>query len=335
MAESTPRKHWVGFDLGGTKMLATVFDGDFNPLGSRRRKTKGHEGSKAGLERIESTIRRAMEIAEVSQDELKGIGVGCPGPLDLDKGIILEAPNLGWEDVRIKKFLEDAFSCPVMITNDVDAGVYGEYRFGSARDAHCAVGVFPGTGIGGGCVYEGRILRGRTASCMEVGHIRVVPEGPLCGCGQKGCLEAVASRLAVSAAAAQASFRGQAPNLRVSEGTDISEIRSGAIAASIKAGDKVVEQIVIEAARHLGTAVGGLVHLLAPDVIVLGGGLVEAIPELHQKTVEKAAREFVLPTLEDSFKVVVATLGDDAAVMGAAAWAQQNIAQPAHSTAEA
>ncbi len=315
--------HWVGFDLGGSKMLATVFDHDFNPCGSKRRKTKGHEGAEAGLARIAKTIREALHNEKNGDRPIGGIGIGCPGPLDLDRGILIEAPNLGWNDVKITASLEKEFGCPAVIINDVDAGVYGEYRFGAAKGARCVVGVFPGTGIGGGCVYEGRILRGKTTSCMEIGHLEVMPDGPLCGCGKRGCLEAVASRLAIAGAAAQAAVRGQAPNLMQRCGGDVAQIRSGTLAWAIAEGDKVVEQIVRTAAEQIGTAVASVVNLLAPDVVVLGGGLVEAMPKLFVDTVAKRARKRVLPSLVDSFEVVEAKLGDNAAVMGAAAWASE------------
>ena len=137
----------------------------------------------------------------------------------------------------VAESVEQALGCPVVLLNDVDAGVYAEYCRGSARSSRCTLGVFPGTGIGGGCVYEGQILRGAVSSCMEIGHVQMLPDGPLCGCGQNGCLEALASRLAISAAAAQAAYRGQAPNLRRLAGTKLSNIRSGVLAKAIRAGD--------------------------------------------------------------------------------------------------
>src|SRR5690606_11620102 len=129
----------------------------------------------------------------------------------------------------------------------------------------------------GGCVYKGEILHGAHMTCMEIGHVQVMPEGPLCGCGRRGCLEALASRLAIAANAAKASYRGEAGHLKQLGGTDLSEIRSGVLADAIKAGDKVVEQIVREAARHLGVAIAGVVQILGPDRVILGGGLVEAM----------------------------------------------------------
>jgi glucokinase len=323
MNESPKNEGWIGFDLGGTKMLAIVFDSALSPVVRKRRKTKGHEGVQNGIARIIETISEALAEAGLDRGALRGIGLGSAGPLDLDEGVILDAPNLGWKDVKIRAILEKEFGCPAVILNDVDAGVYGEYRFGAARSTRCAVGVFPGTGIGGGCVYEGKIIRGKTNSCMEIGHIQVVPDGPLCGCGLQGCLEAVASRLAISAAAAQAAYRGQAPHLLEIAGTSLDDIRSGALADAIAAGDTVVESIVRLAARHIGTAVAGIVHLLSPDCVVLGGGLVEAMPRLMVSEVKAAAKKKLLPSFAESFTVVPAELGDDSTAMGAAAWVRE------------
>ena len=125
MADATNGGCWIGFDLVGTKMLAVVFDSSFKPLGRDRKKTKGHLGSESGLERIVQTIREAMQEASVSDKQICGIGVDCPGPIDLDWGTILEASNLGWKDVLIKQTLTKEFGCPAVIVNDVDAGVFG------------------------------------------------------------------------------------------------------------------------------------------------------------------------------------------------------------------
>lgn len=327
MASST-KDCWVGFDLGGTKMLAQVYDEGFESLGRERRKTKGWSGQEEGLARIIETIDAALAEAKVDRDRLAGIGIGCPGPVDMEKGELLNPPNLGWSHVPIGMHLADEFGCEVSVLNDVDAGVYGEYRFGAAKEARCVVGIFPGTGIGGGCVYQGEILHGVGTTCMEVGHIQVVPDGPLCGCGQRGCLEAVASRLAIAANCAKAAYRGEAPHLLDSAGTDLGKIRSGPLAAAVKAGDDSVRRIVREAARTIGIALSGIVHVLAPDVVLLGGGLVEAMPELFIEQVGKAARKRVMPAFQDLFDIHVSALGDDAATMGAAAWAQHLARSP-------
>ncbi len=325
MPEPLQDAHWLGFDLGGTKMLAVAYDQAFRPLGRKRRRTKGNEGTKSGVERIVQTIQDALTDAKLEPRQLSGIGVGCPGTIDLDAGVILEAANLGWKNVKLKDHLEQTFSCPCVIANDVDSGVYGEYRFGAAKNARCAIGIFPGTGIGGGCIYEGRILRGKKNSCMEIGHVEVVPYGNYCGCGKRGCLEAEASRLAIAGQVAIAAYRGEAPHILGTVGTDVAEIRSSALAEAIKAGDAIVEKIIRRACGLMGIAVANAVNMLSPDIVLLGGGLVEAMPQLFVDAVGDAARERAMPSLAKSFKVVAAKLGDDAGAMGAAAWIERQV----------
>lgn len=322
-----PKNVWIGFDLGGTKMLAIAYDDDWKVIGRRRRKTRGRDGSDQGVERIGSTIERLLEENNIEKKAIAGIGIGCPGPIDLEGGRILTTPNLGWDDVEIGKFLKKRFECPAIVLNDVDAGVYGEYQFGVAKKSRCVVGIFPGTGVGGGCVYEGRILHGAGISCMEVGHTRISSSTRASGYVLPGTVEAESSRLTIAAEAVKAAHRGEAPYMLKNFGTDIAEIRSGAIAESIKNGDKVILRLVVEACEAMGMAVVNIVHLLAPDTIVLGGGLVEAMEELIVGTVRKTAKQSVMSVYRDRFEVVAAKLGDDAAAIGAAAWAKKELTE--------
>ena len=316
---------WIGFDLGGTKMLAIAYDEEWKELGRRRRKTRGREGSDSGIARIGSTIERLLEENELGGRKICGIGIGCPGPIDLKGGRILMTPNLGWDDVAIGDFLKKKFDCPAVVLNDVDAGLYGEYQFGAAQGSRCSVGIFPGTGIGGACVYEGNILCGDGISCMEIGHTRISSSTRSSGYELPGTLEAEASRLSIAAEAAKAAFRGDAPVLAEATGTDLSDIRSGALAESVKGGDKSIERLIEEASESIGIGVVNVIHLLCPDTIVLGGGLVEAMEELIVGTVAKTARKNVMNAYKDRFRVVAAKLGDDAGVKGAAAWARREI----------
>jgi glucokinase len=319
-------KVWVGFDLGGTKMLVVLYDDNFVPIGRKRRKTRGSEGAESGMDRVISTIDRALEESGVSRDRLAGIGIGCPGPIDLANGRFLHAPNLGWSDVDVAAQLGKEFGCPIAVLNDVDAGVYGEYRFGAAVGSRCAVGIFPGTGIGGGCVYEGNILQGSGISCMEIGHTRISSSSRISGFGLSGTLEAEASRLTVAAEAVKAAYRGDAPHLLALGGTDLADIRSGTLAEAIEKGDKSIRKLVETASETIGFAVVNIVHLLAPDKIILGGGLVEAMEELIVGTVKRTARNNVMSPYKDRFDVVAAKLGDDAGALGAAAWVKKKIA---------
>ncbi len=315
------KQNWVGFDLGGTKMSAVVIDENFRILSEEKQKTKAREGIEKGFEKIVDTLDKAIKKAGVPVSSLGGIGIGFPGAIDYEKGLILASPNLGWEALSVKKRLSKKMGCPVVLLNDVDAGIFGEYRLGAARKARCTIGIFVGTGVGGGAVLEGKILRGKKYSCFEIGHMPILPGGPLCGCGQRGCLEALSSRLAISSAAAQAAYRGQAPYLLKTCGMDLSNIRSSVLAASVKAGDKAVEAVIRNAASWIGSAVAGIIHLLLPDVIVLGGGVVEAMPKLFCEEVQKEALKRVLPVYAKTFRVVPAKLGDYAGLLGAASWA--------------
>ena len=158
-------------------------------------------------------------------------------------------------------------------------------------------------------------------SCMEIGHIPVVPEGQLCGCGNRGCLETVASRMAIASAVAAAAYRGAAPTILESAGTDVSKIRSGLLRTAIEAGDISVERIVRNAARYLGVGLATAVNLLLPDRIILGGGLVESMPKLYVEEVSAALEQHVMPSFRNAYKLNESSLGDDATVLGAAAWA--------------
>ncbi|MEM9365652.1 MAG: ROK family protein [Planctomycetota bacterium] len=318
------KKIWIGFDLGGTKMLTVAYDEDFKVLGRRRRKTRGREGSDSGVERIASTIDRLLNENDLQEAEIQCIGIGCPGPIDLEKGRILTTPNLGWDDVDLRDFLKQRFDCPVAVLNDVDAGVFGEYSFGVAKGSRCTVGIFPGTGVGGGCVYEGKILHGAGISCMEIGHTRISSSIRSSGYELPGTVEAEASRLTIAAEAAKAAYRGEAPELLRIAGTDLSEIRSGALSESVEAGDKTVKRLIEEACTAIGYAVVNVVHTLCPDTIVLGGGLVEAMEDLVVGRVKKTAKDCVLSVYRDRFDVKAAKLGDDAGVLGAAIWAKQD-----------
>lgn len=322
---STP--YYCGFDLGGTKMLCILLDSQFNIIARKRRKTKGMEGAQAGLVRIVDLIRETIADEQLPLEGLQAIGIGCPGPVDMDRGIVHVAVNLKWKDVHLGELLSDAFLRPVSVLNDVDAGVYGEYSVGAATGAHSVAGIFPGTGIGGGFVYNGQILRGKAHTGMEIGHTRIASTEHTSGTRMTGTLESEASRLAIAANCAKLAYRGEAPTLAKTTGTDLSEIRSKALAAAVKAGDVHVEAVIRKAARAVGYSVVNLIHLLTPEVIVLGGGLVEALSDLYLEEIHQTVDANVLECYAETFKIKLAELGDDAGAIGAGIWAAQHAAK--------
>ncbi|MBF0244738.1 MAG: ROK family protein [Planctomycetes bacterium] len=315
--------HFIGFDLGGTKMLVKVYDSDYKVLSRLKVKTPTGISFKEGLAGMVDLVHLALKEAGLDKNSLAGLGIGVPGPVDPSTGTALILSNMGWKNVPMETGLAEALHCPVKVVNDVDAGIYGEYRFGAAREADCALGIFPGTGIGGGLIHRDEIFSSRTRTCMEIGHLRVREGGELCGCGNFGCLETVSSRLAIAKNAAVAALRGQAPYLLKAVGSRLDKIKSAVLAASIAAGDHSVELIVRDAARHLGKAVGNMVNLLSPDVVVFGGGIVKAMPKLFMEEVTTGCEETAVVSYRNTFRLVPAALGDEATAAGAAAWARK------------
>lgn len=320
VAANANSKYWVGFDLGGTKMQCAVFDEQLRKVGSKKRRTRQDLGVEGGLDRIADTIYRLFTELQINPSQIAGIGIGCPGPVEWDKGIVRVAVNLGWENVKVGTFMEKKFGCPVAVLNDVDAGVYGEHIAGAGKGSRSTVGIFPGTGIGGGCVYDGQILRGKKLSCMEIGHIKISSSGRTSGSCMTGTLEAEASRLAIAAELAKLAFRGEAPYLYQTVGTDIAAIRSRVIFEAIEAGDKEVEKVILSACETIAQGIANIVLLICPDCIVLGGGLVEAMPDRFLKYITSVAKSSLFECYRDQFEIRLARLGDDAGTVGCASW---------------
>jgi len=297
------RKAIVGVDIGGTKMMAVVFDSKFTKIGVCRKKSRSKNGGDSE-KRVIKVIQEA--IANAGNPAIAGIGVGSPGPLNPVTGVIIDTPNLGWKNFPLAHLLQETFKAPVVVDNDVNVGTYGEWRCTALHSCKHLLGVFPGTGIGGGIIIDGKILHGFSGAAGEVGHITLMPDGPFCGCGKRGCLEALASRVAIAKEVAALAAREDAPYILEHCGTDISAIRSSILARAIEAGETLVEQVVRKAAYQIGIGVGNLINVLSPEVVVLGGGLVEAMESLILEEVEKAVEEHAMPFLRKNVRIVAA-----------------------------
>jgi len=318
MAKS-PKKHTIGIDIGGTKILGCVFNKNFDVLSEHKIKTKAEKGERFFLQNLSDTIQQILKDAKISAKEVAGIGIGCPGFMHPDKGVIVASPNIPFlKNYPLAKRVSKLTGLPVTLGNDVQTGLYGEHQFGAARGYDNVVGIFLGTGIGGALILNGHLYRGTSGSAGEVGHVQMDPLGEICGCGHRGCLESIAGRLAISSEAAIAVARQQAPHLAKEAGTDLRDIKSGALARAIRAGDHVIEEIIRSKARRVGILMANLVNILNPDMIVLGGGVVEAMPDLIKRKAEKTMRAIALQPSSKYVKVAVAKLGDYSIVMGAA-----------------
>ena len=309
-------EHVVGVDIGGTKTMALVLNHKFETVARSRKKTRANKDGEPVEDRIVRIIQEAIGQADVGA--IKGIGAGSPGPLDPKTGVIIDTPNLAWKNFPLGQTLSDAFNVPVAVDNDVNMGTYGEWRLGEAKDCKNVVGIFPGTGIGGGLIINGELFHGFTGAAGEVGHMTIEVDGPYCGCGKRGCFEAVASRLAIASQVAALAIRDDAPAIFAECGADLSKIRSGVLAKAIENGDKKVEDVVRKAAYYVGIAAANLINILSPEAVVLGGGLVEAMEDLYLEEAGNAIKKHAMPFLRKGVKLVAANLGDDAVALGAA-----------------
>lgn len=315
---------WIGFDLGGTKMLACVLDKNYQVLGTARKSTNGSDGQAKGRKKILNAIHEAIAAANVNPAGLQGIGIGCPGLVNPEKGILINAPNLGWNNVHLADMLRGVFTKPVCVLNDVDAGTFGEYKLGAGVGARSLLGVFPGTGVGAGFVYDGKIVMGRGVSAMELGMIYM--PGTHLGSPHDGTvlLEDLTSRLALASQAGVACYRGQLPELDKKTQGNLREIRSKALANAFRANDEAALIMFRNSIRYLGMGVAAVVNLLAPDHITLGGGLVEEMPQLYVSLLKAEVARFAVPGLAKNIKYSVAKLGGTAVAVGSVAWLRES-----------
>jgi glucokinase len=308
---------YVGVDLGATKILAAVFDSRLKPLATGKTKTPREAKASVVVDSVAEAVRGVIAQAGPGL-RLGGVGVAVPGPLDRAKGIVRYTPNMGFKDYPLGEKLAGLFGAPTFLDNDVQAGVFGELRAGALRGARNAVGVFIGTGVGGGIVINGELYRGSTGSAGEVGHMIVQEGGASCGCGNYGCLEALASRTAIAKDAAAQAASGKAPALFEAAGADIRKYRSSALFDAIEAGDKGVRRSIERAAWWLGVGLANLVHVLNPEAIVVGGGVAVRFGEKYMEWVGSSMREHVMPGLMDTVELRLSALGDLAVATGAA-----------------
>ncbi len=312
------KKYVIGIDLGGTKVLLALLDKKCRVLSRIKIKTKIDASKKSFLRELQNQIGILLRGAKVRLGEVAAIGIGCPGIVASDSGEIISAPNVPFlNHFSLAPALHDILHVPIVIENDVNAGLYAEYQFGSARGAHHIVGVFIGTGIGGAIILDDKIYRGASGAAGEIGHMVVQPNGPLCGCGEQGCFETVSGRLGIVREAAALAMRGEAPKLFKMAGTDLSQMKSGILAKAIQAGDEKLRELMVQKAEVIGLTLVSLANVLNPDLFVLGGGVVEAMGDLILPMAKKVLKNHGMSAIVKSLKVVQASLGDDAVVMGA------------------
>jgi len=325
MADANEDGHrmYLGIDIGGTKIQASLVEESGTIVGRQRCPTPREGGSRAVVRAIEEVMDGVLKDQKVASGDLQAIGVAVPGVVDPDEGRVVVTPNMSLTGVAIGPDLEKRFEVPVALGNDCNLGALGELWLGSARDADSVMAILVGTGIGGGIVQQGRLWRGARESAAEIGHIVMQIGGPKCGCGNRGCLEALASRSAIERDIREAVAAGRETALTALASGDLSVIRSGMLRRALAMDDELVTEIMRRASEVLGHACLTVRHLIDPDVIVLGGGVVEACGDLILPIVEEIVASDQLAGAREGGRVLLSALGDDAVVVGAVALARE------------
>lgn len=311
---------YAGIDLGGTKMLAVIVDENGGILASEEQPTLAEEGAERVMARMADIVRR---LVAASGRQVKTLGVATAGTLDPADGTVLMAVNLGWTDVPLGRTLASELGMKVTVENDANAAAYGEWKAGAGRGTRHCVFVTVSTGVGGGIISDGRLVRGLTASAGEIGHITIDWNGPLCGCGNVGCLELYASGTAIGKAGAAAAAADPAAGRAMLEqaGGDASRITSREVAAAAAGGDALAAQVLREAGRALGVGLASIIHMTNPELIILGGGASKIGAPLLGP-MEEAMRRHTIPSVGDKVRIVPPELGVPAGAIGAALFAE-------------
>ena len=311
------KKYSVGIDLGGTKILTGLIEKESGKVICHiKKKTKKEKGSENIVRKIIESVEELLEESGKSLEEMSSIGIGSAGQIDRKKGVIIGAPNLDCYDLHIRKILLDKFDIPVFVGNDLEVATSGEQKFGAGKDCRDFVCVFVGTGIGSAIVKNGHIIYGATGTAGELGHIIVDLNGRPCACGAHGCLEAYASRTAIETRIEGALKKGRKSCITeyLEEGKSIT---SSMIRKSIEREDELVTQCVTEASEYLSGGLASVINFINPELIILGGGLIEAVDYFYQNTIKKAKSKS-LPVPAEKIQFKKTALGDYSGVIGAA-----------------
>lgn len=310
----------VGVDLGGTNMQIGVVDAGNVIAGRSRQKTKAEKGGDVVVDRMVEGIKEACQEAGIGTKDLSGIGVGAPGAIDLARGVILEAPNLRWRDMPLADRLSERLDRrPVLIDNDVNVAVYGENRLGAGGDARDVLGVWIGTGIGGGLILNGSLYYGSLGTAGEIGQTILLPGAPL---GSR-TLEQTCSRKHVVNRILRLIDANHHSELVEIAGGDASDIGAGSLAKAYHKGDALVREVVDEMIEFLAVSVANSITLLSLPMVILGGGLAEAFGNDLAERVSAAMKPHVFPAALRGCRVVTTRLADDAGLLGAALLARE------------
>jgi len=312
---------YLGIDLGGTNIKSGVVDNGGQALSSISLETEAEHGPEEGMDHLAEAGRRAVEASGLAWGDVAAVGLGSPGTMDLEAGILIDPPNLpGWENLPIRQRLGDRLCKPTVLQNDANAAAFGEYWAGAGRNTRSLVLFTLGTGIGGGIIIEGRILEGRHSHGAECGHIVIQMEnGRQCSCGAFGHLEAYASATALVKRAEEALELGEMSALREAMAADA--LTGRAVSEAAAAGDPLARRLMRETARYLAVGAVSLMHTIDPEIVLFAGGMIKAGPTFLE-AIRSDIRAMAFPIPAAKTRVDYAELGGAAGFIGAAGCAR-------------
>jgi glucokinase len=312
----------AGIDIGGTKIAVALETLDGERIAARRLPTQVEIGAYAV---VETVLQAIAEMLEENQAQLISIGIGCPSPLDIEKGLVMSPSNLrDWDNFPIVKLFEDRFKVPVILENDANTAALGEFVQGAGRGLQNIVYVTVSTGIGGGIILDGEIFHGVAAGAGELGHTIVQPDGVQCNCGSIGCLETVSAGVHIARRTREKLANGAASIMREMV-ADISEVSAKTVVEAVRRNDKLAVEIWDETCKFLAIGIANAITLLAPEAVVIGGGIAAATGDLLFEPLRKLLPQYVSMIPPEKINVIPAELGDESGVCGALMLAKKAI----------
>ena len=318
-------KYNICLDVGGTKVLGAIFNEKDEIVYRLKKKSREEGDSSDNVEKvIISVVEEMIKKSGIKKSQIGAIASCAPGVIDQDAGIVLFTPNLPWRNYDISASMRKQFGVPFYVGNDVNLGVLGEYKYGAARGYKNVVGFFVGTGMGGGLILNGEMFTGNQFKGAEYGHMILDPEGPLCNCGQRGCLEAFSSKQGMSSYIRQQVSRGR--ESMMAEAVKDGVFRSKYLKKALAAKDPVAMEAVDRACHYLAVATGNMINTISPDVVIYGGGVVEAVGDIFLEKVLAEVDRYCMPAIRSSVEIKNASLGDDSVIYGDLALIKEHMA---------
>ncbi len=307
----------IGINLGMTYISTLLMDFSLQPIHKLKIPTLPHEGKDAVINRILEAIEKIIILADVPREKVLAIGIGVPGLVDTKNGVSKFSPNLGWHNVPIRELLYQRIKIPVLIENDVRCATLGEKFFGAGKGVDNLVCMYVGIGIGAGIIIDGKLYKGVSEGAGEIGHTTILDDGPRCSCGNRGCLEAIASGPAIARRAKESIEKGRKSLIYDLVEGKLEKITGEIVSRAGWSGDPLALEILKDTGHYLGIGIANLINLFNPELLILGGGVMQA-GELIMNSLRETLKERVFSMPAEAVKIVFASLGNEAGMTGAA-----------------